>query len=473
MGGWHKFTQTNLTFLCGMILVGSSAGLAATAGGEEPHRDGNEASGMTVHVPIPLSALADFYGGVHQAVASARAESREWVTLGGGSGFLKYRLWSGEQAATTSGDRLLSQATFPFGVEYAKRINGSLTKLAECGQRNPATGSGRLSVSLATTFTQGRDYSLLPASTITSVEAKRSCLLSEQGVDTAPLMVQVYRSDLQGMLPAVDRKAAGLIPLKPTVARVWKDLQDPLLLDEEQALWLVVNPEAVGPAGIKALSGTPAAAFGLTASPSVVRGAKPTSPHLPLPALQDRVHDDRFHVSFAVQVPIEEADQRLREAVVGEEWSLGVGTIKIVGATLYPLGSQVGVELTLRGLLPLTLRLKGTPAYDESKGQILFRNFDYTIKERTTATDLAEEWLHGPLREELAERLAIPIREELDLMRQALEKGLNRDLTGGRLHGRVETFSLEDLSVQADTLSARFHTDGALQYDVHPDAVVP
>jgi hypothetical protein len=456
-----------------MILVGSSAGLAATAGNEEPYGDVNKASGMTVHIPIPLPSLADFYGGIHQDVASARTDSREWVTLGGGSGFLKYRLWPGEQAATTSGDRLLSQATFPFGVEYAKRINGSLTKLAECGQRDPTTGTGRLSVNLATTFTQGRDYSLLPASTITSVEAKRSCLLSEQGVDTAPLVVQVYRSDLQEMLPAMDRKAAALVPLKPTVARVWKDLQDPLLLDEERALWLVVNPQAMGPAGIETLSGTPAAAFGLTARPSVVRGAKPTSRYLPLPASQDRVHDDGFHVSFAVQVPIEEADQRLREAVVGQEWSLGVGTIKIVGVTLYPLGSQVGVELTLRGLLPLTLRLKGTPVYDESKGQILFRNFDYTIKERTTATDLAEEWLHEPLREELAERLAIPIREELDLMRKTLEKGLNRDLTGGRLRGTVENLSLESLSVQADNLLAKFHTDGALRYDVRADAVAP
>lgn len=472
MGGWHKFIQTNLMVLCGVILVGSSAALAAGRI-EKPHREWNETSGLTVRVPIPLSALADFYGDIHRHVASVRTESREWVTLGGGSGFLKYRLWPGEQAATTSEGRLLSQATFSFGVEYAKRINGALSKLAECGQRDPATGAGRLSVSLATTFAQGRDYTLLPTSTVTSVEAKRSCLLSEQAIDTAPLMVHVYRSDLQAMLPAMDRKAAALVPLKPALARVWQDLQDPLLLDEEQALWLVVNPEAVSPAGIETLSGSPAATFSLAARPSVVRGEKPTLRQFPLPALQERVHDDRFHVSFAVQVPIEEANQRLREAVVGQEWSLGVGTIKIVGATLYPLGSQVGMELTLRGLLPLTLRLKGTPAYDESKGQILFRTFDYTIKERTTATDLAEEWLHEPLRDELAGRLVIPIREELDLTRRAMEQGLNRDLPGGRLRGKVDTLSLEELSVQAETLSAKFHTDGALHYDVRPDAVVP
>jgi hypothetical protein len=193
----------------------------------------------------------------------------------------------------------------------------------------------------------------------------------------------------------------------------------------------------------------------------------------PSPDLRSQFHDDGFHVAFALQVPIEEANQRLREAVVGQEWSLGVGTIKIVGATLYPLGNQVGVELTLRGLLPLTLRLKGTPAYDESAGRILFRDVDYTIKERTPATDLAEEWLHEPLRDELAGRLVLPIREELDLMRQALEKGLNRNLTGGRLRGTVRRLSLEALTVQTDSLSVRFKTEGTLHYDAHAGIGAP
>ncbi|MFZ1504906.1 MAG: DUF4403 family protein, partial [Nitrospira sp.] len=125
------------------------------------------------------------------------------------------------------------------------------------------------------------------------------------------------------------------------------------------------------------------------------------------------------------------------------------------------------------GLLPLTLRLKGTPAYDESTGRILFRDVDYTIKERTPATDLAEEWLHEPLRNELAGRLVFPVREELDLMRQALEKGLNRNLTGGRLRGTVSRLSLEALTVQTASLSVRFKTEGMLHYDAHADIAAP
>ncbi len=357
-------------------------------------------------------------------------------------------------------------------MEYAKSLNGTLTKVAECGQRDATDGTGRLSVQIATTFDEGRGYTVIPRSRIAVVNTAGACLLSEQRVDAAPLMAQVYQSDLHGILPAVDRKAASLVTLKQAVTRVWKELQEPILLDKERALWLLVNPEAVGAAGVGTLAENPAAVYGVTARPAVVQGEQHPQP-LPLPDPQNRFQNDGFHVTFTLQVPIEEANERLREAVVGQEWSLGVGTIKIAGARLYPLGDRVGVELSLRGLLPLTLHLRGKPAYDESTGKISFQQVDYTIKERTTATDLAEEWLHEPLRHELARRLVLPIREELNLMRQALENGVNRDLKEGRLHGTVQQLTLKDLAVQSDSLSATFKTDGVLQYEARGESGLP
>ncbi|MBA2485841.1 MAG: DUF4403 family protein [Nitrospira sp.] len=473
MGKEHLFDWTGAMWCSMIALVVYSATCLPVSAGDKVSPPRTEASTLTIHVPIPIPAFADLYGGIHGDFASHGNADREWVPLGGGTGFLKYRIWPGEQGFKTIGGRLYSQATFAFGVEYAKRLDGSLKKIAECGQRDQTAATGRLFVHLAITFAQNRGYSILPASTVVAIEPTGSCLLSEQSGDAAPLMAQVYRNELQRILPPVDRKAAGLVTLKPAVARIWEELEEPMLLDEAQALWLVVNPESIGSAGVSTLSDAPSAGFMVTARPAVVRGPKPASRHLPLPAPQDRFQDGGFHVAFALQVPMEEANQRLREAVVGQEWSLAVGRIKIVGATLYPLSNQLGVELTLRGLFPLTLRLKGTPVYDETTERIVFRDVDYTIKERTPATDLAEEWLHETLREELARRLVVPIREELELMRKAIEIGLNRDLTGGRLRGTVQQLSLKELAVQTDSLAATFKTHGALRYEAHADRRAP
>ena len=58
-------------------------------------------------------------------------------------------------------------------------------------------------------------------------------------------------------------------------------------------------------------------------------------------------------------------------------------------------------------------------------------------------------------------------------MRQALEKGLNRNLTGGRLRGTVHKLSLEALTVQTANLLVRFKTEGTLHYDALADIGAP
>ncbi len=348
MDGANLFSFTRVMWLCMFVLAAhlTGSGPASAAMKESAQHGRDQVSHITIHVPIPVVALSEVYQGIHQHIASQQATGREWITLGGGTGFLKYRVWPGQQDSTTAEGRLISRTTFPFGVEYAKRLDGSITKVAECGQRGATAGTGRLSVQVATALAQGRGYTLLPASTVAAVEPAASCLLSDQQVDAAPLMAQVYRSELLRVLPVMDRKAAGLIALKPVVARIWKDLEDPILLDEAEALWLLVNPESVNAGGVVTTSEKPAAVFGVMARPTLIRGTKPVARRHPLPEAHDHVQADGFHVTFTLEVPFEEANQRLREAVVGQEWSLGVGRIKIAGATLYPLGKQVGVELS-------------------------------------------------------------------------------------------------------------------------------
>ncbi|HVG01328.1 MAG TPA: DUF4403 family protein [Nitrospira sp.] len=472
MGRWNPFRHRRWLWFFAMLLVLSPPASTSAAGKKETLQIGAPSS-IALHVPIPMLPLANLYTGIHRDLASQSNDTREWVPLGGGTGFLKYSLLAEEHTFKAVNGQLISHASLPFWVEYAKPLNGSLTKVAECGQSGAGSSAGRLSVQLSTAFTLRRGYGVTPTSKVAAIEPATPCLLSDQQVDATPLVAKVYRSDLQRVLPAVDRKAAGLITLKPVVARIWKDLEEPILLDEAEALWLMINPGSVDAGGVRAVSETPVARFGVIARPTVVRGAKPVSQHHPLPEAQDRAHEDGFHVTFTLEVPVEEANQRLREAVVGQEWSLGVGRIKIAGATLYPVGKQVGVELILRGLLPLTLRLKGTPAYDEPTGRILFREVDYTIKERTPATDMADEWLHEPLREELARRLVLPIREELAVMRTALQAGLNRNLAGGRLSGIVDELALQDLAVQTNSFSATFKTVGTLLYSAHAESISP
>ncbi|MBX3234884.1 MAG: DUF4403 family protein [Nitrospiraceae bacterium] len=470
--GSRRFHACLLPLLSACVVLG--LGMASeTASAGQSAQPTPPPSGMAVHIPFSADAIGQYYEQVHDELSERRANGNEWITLGGGTGFLKYRLWPGDHEHSLSAASVRTQSVLPFGVEYAKKVKGTITKLATCGLESPATGAGRLSVSMETRFGYGRSYQLLPSTNIASVEPKGSCLMQERTVDATPLMLQVYRSELQQALPMADQKAKQALSLKAAMVEVWRDLHEPLLLDEAASLWLLVHPEAVGSGAVQPTPTTLTAGFGITAHPAVVRGAKPAVPLRPLPELGDGGAPDGFRVTFDAAIPMEEANQRLREAVVGQEWSLGVGMVRIADAKLYPAGEQAAVELVLRGLLPYTVVLKGTPEYDEAAGQILFKRFDYQIKERTGVTDFAEAYLHDTLRDLLAQHVTVPVRDELDAMRGQVEKGLNRPLKGGRLRGRVEELTLKSLAFHPEGLSASFKIAGELHYDVTASQATP
>jgi hypothetical protein len=456
--------MTTVSFT-GLIRTGSLAGDLSAAG--------LEPSGMTIHIPLPVDAIGRVYQGIHQELSGRRMRSNDWIPLGGGTGYLKYRLWPGSQELSVSHQEMHLRSSLPFGVEYAKRVSGSVTRLASCGLESPATGAGRLSVQLETRFSYLQGYQLQPSTNVAAVEPKGSCLLQDRAVDAAPLMSQVYRSELQQALPDADRKARQVVSLKKTVANVWRDLHEPLLLDEAAAIWLLVHPEAVGPGSIQPSASSLAAGFGITARPSVVRGARPAAALRPLPELTDAGTPEGFRVTFDAEVPLEEANERLREAVVGQEWSLGLGTVRIADAKLYAVGERAAVELILRGLVPFTVVLQGTPEYDESTGRIVFKQFDYRIKERNGVVNFAEAYLHDALRDLLGQHVTVPIREELDAMRRVVEKGLNKPLKGGTLRGTVDELLLKQLAFQPAGFTASFRIEGELHYDIAPGPAEP
>jgi hypothetical protein len=428
---------------------------------------------MTIHIPLPVAAIGRVYEGIHQELSRRRTNSNDWIPLGGGTGFLKYRLWPASQEIALSEREIRLRSLLPFGIEYAKRVGGSPTRLAACGLDSPTAGAGRLSVQLDTRLSYAKGYQLQPSTNVAAVEPTGACLLQDRTVDASPLMSQVYRSELQQALPQLDHKAKQMMSLKQTVSNVWRDLHEPLLLDEAAAIWLLVQPEAVGPGSIQPVPKSLAAGFGITARPAIVRGHRPTASVRPLPELSEAGTPDGFHVTFDAIVPLDEANQRLRESVIGQEWSLGVGMVRIADAKLYPVDEQAAVELTLRGLVPMTVILQGTPEYDETAGQIVFKRFDYRIKERNGVVNFAEAYLHDALRDLLGHRVTVPIRDELNAMRRVVEKGLNRPLKGGTLRGKVDDLLLNQLAFQPTGFAASFRIEGKLQYDVAPGLPEP
>lgn len=451
-----------LTSLIGFVLWSAPH---VTASGEA---DGPiEPSTLRLRLEVPMAAFRPLLERTYDGQDTNRLGPQEWIPLGGGTGFMKYHARRAGSELALNGNHMVSRARIQFSMEYAKQSHGSLTKIADCGGKSTGGRAGLLGVQISSLFSYQRDYSFIPSSRITAVEALEACPLGPDRINGAPLMAQVYRSRLESALPLLDRAIRDAVPFKAKVSEAWARLQAPIQLDDHGTMWLVVAPiqtQSIEPAGT---DGTLSAEIGIIAAPRVVMGKKPAAPFRPLPRMEGRYREQGFHVPFDLDVPYELANEELRKAVVGQEFGIGPGRLAIRRVHLYPVGKQAGVDLDVEGVISLRVKLRGTPVYDETTETIVFDHVEYDVAEQNVWTDLADQLLHESIRAQLSRRLKIPIRDNLEEMRRELEAALNRNIEGGTLRGKVNRIRLLDLAAGPHALSARFRTDGELRYDLH------
>jgi hypothetical protein len=436
---------------------------AGIAGADDPV----QTSTLLLRLEVPAAVLEPFFNKLYDGHGSGPHGPQEWIPLGGGTGFMKYQANRRRSELGLNGNRLLSHATIAFSVEYAKQLDGRMTKLADCGLGAAGSQAGQMRVSVSSLLSHRRDYGFEPSSRVTSVEALRPCLLGPDRVNAGPLMTQVYRSRLESMLPWLDRTIRDTVSFKTKIAAAWAKLRAPIQLDDGGTMWLLLSPLHTEETESAWRDGTLSAEVGIVATPRVVMGKKPTVPSRPLPGLGGRYTERGFHVPFTLDVPYEEANERLRKALVGQDFGIGPGHVVVRRVNLYPVGRQAGVDIDVDGILPLGVKLRGTPIYNEAAETIGFTNVEYEVTEQNALTSFADQLLHETIRDELAARLKIPLRESLEEMRRELESALNRDIEGGTLQGKVKRIRLLKVAVGPGALSARFLTDGELRYHLH------
>lgn len=443
------------------IVFSSAASTAEQAGPVQP-------STLRIQMPVPVATIRPLYENLYKARDGNHLSPDTWIPLGGGTGFLKYRSGPVDNHVIQNGPAIASQATVDFSLEYAKKVDGTITKLAECGTGNGNGGrQGRLVVHMSTTVIPTRDYRLLSTSRVDSVGSGNPCVLRQHQVDATPLMAQVYQRSLESRLSQLDRGMQESLSIKSKMAQAWKRLEEPLQLDDQGHMWLLLAPARVQYPNPAPPDSVLPVQMGIIAFPQVITGSRPVIASRPLPVPESGYQDQGFHVGFDVRVPYDMANERLREALVGKEFYMGAGTLKVSAVRVYPVGEQAGVDIDLQGFISVGLSMRGTPVYDEAAGRIAFADFDYVLKKHDPLTSFADQLLHDALRDQLATRLHIPIRDQLQEMQRELEAGLNREIDGGTLHGTVHRMQLVRLHVEPDALLAGFKTDGDVRYDLH------
>ncbi|MGE3152186.1 MAG: DUF4403 family protein [Nitrospiraceae bacterium] len=415
-----------------------------------------------VHAAAPLALLKPALDELDTALHH-RTDDR-WTELSQGAGFIRY-VWKRDRVEwTVRGNQVEFNLTLTFTADTARSPQSK--NVASCGLPTSGRSPGRVVAHIRSVLSLDPQYSVRASSKVTSVQVIASCLRASDRADLTPTVAYLLRTDLQQMLPILDTHIQRQFQFREPAHKAWSALQRPVSVADQQHTALLLDPRETRAGSIVGQDSLLKAAIGFIVLPRLTNGHVAGTPATSLPPLKPTPASNGFHLSLDVPVPYEEANEQLTQRLVGQTYGTEPGTVAIRQVHFHPAGEKAALEITLdlAGLAPMTLLMQGTPTYDPETQTVRFSHFDYRIQNRSMLTDLAESLLHEEFRQWLEQSAIIPLADKLEDARQQLEAGLNRDVDGGTLQGRISSLRLVSLTMKPTLVLGRFTADGDLHY---------
>ena len=252
---------------------------------------------------------------------------------------------------------------------------------------------------------------------------------------------------------------------KHQMKALWARMQAPIRMDDN--LWLLIRPEYLSVGKMRTdlkQASTLHGVLEMAAAPEILFGAMPSVTPVEMPPLQPfQPGPGIFQAMTNTHINYEDANRFFRDPrmkIIGKLLpSSGERKLTIEGIRVYGSGGKVIVEVKLhynplivnlyRKPAFLTLYLRGTPRYLPQRRVFDLPDLEYDIKSNDLMLELADFILKSDFRDQLRRIAVIPVGEKMDILREKMNKKLNRAL--GRLtHARTQVNSFEVLDGYAD-----------------------
>ncbi|GKS58109.1 hypothetical protein YTPLAS18_16360 [Nitrospira sp.] len=433
-------------------------------------------STLQVHITAPPSLLTSVYTKAEDDIR--REREQYWIPLTDQQGSLRVPWWRQRLSWKLVGPRLDVDESLHFSLIHGSPPLSDLRSdrqvLAHCGSRPPADVPGLLHVKQSATLVLTPGYTPRVTARAAQVNLQSLCKPTTLTVDPGPVIKAELSIQRERMTQLIGDGLAKNWPIRDRVGTVWSQLQEPILLDEATQTWLLLHPTSIERGSIGLHRGLLSATVAVAIDPKLARGSLPPRAAHPLPNAERAASSDRIAATLDIPIPFQEADDRLREALVGQQFGQSLGTVTVQGARFTPAGDRARIDLDLDvgGLATMTLQLTGTPVFDEPTQTVSFARLDYAIKNRSALADFAESLLHEEFRRQLEQRLRFPLEDRLQEARQRANQELNRQWRGGVLQGSVDSLRILRLAMEGDHFVARFRSEGALHFTVPAQSTV-
>lgn len=308
----------------------------------------------------------------------------------------------------------------------------------------------RAKITIASDLRINPDWRLRGKTRVTRVlpyssEDRDQCKVTVFNINVTDRVIDATKSALAAKRPMIDQKIAAL-DIRSRFEKWWHLLEQPIQLTD--SVWLTINPSAVRMGENVGVKKTLVTALGFSANPKVVTGSRPTVVETPLPPLYPAAVGNGLHILLEGVVGYDVASDLLRTHLVDKKFEKAGRTFIVKDVRMFGIGGgKLAMEVQFKGGASGKVYLVGTPRYDPGTNELFVPDLDYDVGSANLLVS-GVEWLkHDDVRDFIRGQARWSIGNVMDLGKEQIVKGLNRDLAPGvRLAATVQR--VQGLSVR-------------------------
>lgn len=319
------------------------------------------------------------------------------------------------------------------------------------GDRYEANGS--IVLTFATTVDIDKNWKLVAKTTSKGYQWIETPKINVMGVSVPvkPIADYALKESQQMITDQIDQTLSQMVELKKYAGMAWDEMQKPLLMSEENNLWLRITPKDVLLSPFETKGQKLTVTLFLQTWIESYLGAKPDAGKpVVLPTFKmSKMQPREFNLNVAADATFEKISELASEQLLNKTFAEGKRSITITDLSVFGSGGKAVFVADVTGSLKGRIYFTGNMVYNPEKMALEVQNPEFDIKTKDALVKSANWLLNGIIIKKIMPYLTYPVKEELEKLKVEANKSLAnyKVYDGVTLNGKLNTLTVTGLDL--------------------------
>lgn len=331
---------------------------------------------------------------------------------------------------------------------------------------------GTISVSFRTSVYINKDWKLFARTESIGYQWIEEPKLSVIGVKLPVTKIAdiALRNSQESITKSIDKSLSDVVKLENQVASAWDMVQKPMLVNEENNLWIKITPQDIYVAPFVSKNNILRLGISFLTKIESVAGSEPAAgAPVPLPMFKQVSRQPQpFNLNIAADVTYATLSQISASQLVGKTFTEGKRSITITGLSLYSSEGKAVVAADVTGSLKGRIYFTGKMSYNTQKSALEITEADFDIKTKSVLVKSANWLLHGLILKKITPYLTYNVAEVLE----STKKEVNASIAGYKLYdgitlkGGLDKMNVTEVSMVPGAVRIKANLSGNIGFDI-------